>query len=88
MVASLIAGALALGQLPAVATAASGPAVTISAKSANKVIKGDVLVVYLGGKYATATISGTVTGGAAGDTATLEAQPFGGTWPRRPLRCR
>ena len=61
------------------ATAASGPAVTISAKSANKVIKGDVLVVYLGGKYATATISGTVTGGAAGDTATLEAQPFGGT---------
>jgi hypothetical protein len=78
-VASLIAGTLALGQLPAVATAASGPAVTISAKSANKVIKGDVLVVYLGGKYATATISGTVTGGAAGDTATLEAQPFGGT---------
>jgi hypothetical protein len=78
-VASLIAGALALGQLPAVATAASGPAVTISAKSANKVIKGDVLVVYLGGSFATATISGTVTGGATGDTATLQAKPFSGT---------
>jgi hypothetical protein len=77
-VASLIAGALALGQLPAVATAASGPAITISAKSAYK-IKGDVLVVYQGGSYAAATISGTITGGAAGDTATLEAQPFGGS---------
>jgi hypothetical protein len=72
-----MAGALALGQLPAVATAATGPAITISAKSASKAIKGDVLVVYLGGSFATATISGTVTGGA-GDTATLEAQPFGG----------
>ena len=59
------------------ATAASGPAVTISAKSANKVIKGDVLVVYLGGKYATATISGTVTGGATGDTATLRRSRSG-----------
>jgi hypothetical protein len=78
-VASLSAGAFAIAQLPAGPTPASGPAITISAKSANKAIKGDVLVVYLGGTYATATISGTVTGGAAGDTATLEAQPFGGT---------
>ena len=75
----LIAGALALGQLPAVATAAVGPAITISATSAYQPVKGDVVVVYQDGRYATATISATVTGAAVGDTATLEAQPFGGT---------
>lgn len=77
--ASLIAGALALGQLPAVASAATGPAITISAASAFAPVTGDVLVEYQGGSYATVTLSGTVTGGATGDTATLEAQPFGGT---------
>ena len=75
----LIAGVLALGQLPAVATAAVGPAVAISATSAYQPVKGDVVVVYQGGSYASATISATVTDATVGDTATLEAQPFGGT---------
>jgi hypothetical protein len=52
------------------------PSLTITASSALKPVKGDVLVVFAGGKYAAATVSGAVTNATAGDVVKLFAQPF------------
>lgn len=56
--------------------ASQDPHVTISAAAALGRVSGYVLVVYEGGKYATATIKGQVTGAASGDTVQLYAQRF------------
>jgi hypothetical protein len=65
-------------------TAAAAPAapaaikVTIATRSAHPKVSGQTLVVFLG-RDAVATISGSVTGAASGDLATLLAEPFGST---------
>jgi hypothetical protein len=76
------AAALAMGGsllsvgLPAASATASGPVtVTISATSHSRYF-GDTLVGYRDRGYTTATISGEITGGSAGQQATLLAQPF------------
>jgi len=74
-VTALSAGLLTAGALPAMA---ASPAVSIAATTKSKAVNGNVYVVYSGGKYATATISGTLTGAASGEVVTLEATPFGG----------
>jgi hypothetical protein len=61
---------------PSVPTPLSVPVLTITASSALKPVQGDVLVVFAGGKYDAATVSGTITGAAAGDVVKLFAQPF------------
>jgi hypothetical protein len=76
-VAALAGSALAAGLLPAMTASAVTQTISITASSKIKVTH-DVLVIYQGGSYASATISGTITGGT-GDTAELMATPFGGT---------
>jgi hypothetical protein len=75
---TLTAGLLTTLQLPAFAASAapSAVAVTITAKSRIPRVTGDTLVVFKAGKFAKATISGSVTGAANGDVATLFARPF------------
>lgn len=67
-----------IGQgVPAIAAPAnSSPTITIAAKSANPVVTGDVWVVYQGGKWSRATLSGRVTGVKAGDVVKIYAQRF------------
>jgi hypothetical protein len=72
-----IAGALTAGQ-PTLASAATGPAISITAASGLPAVTHDVYVVYQGGKLSTATVSGAITGAAAGDSAKLYATPFHG----------
>jgi hypothetical protein len=45
-----------------------------------------VFVYYLGGKYGSARIHGTITGAASGEVATLYAQRFPYARPARPVR--
>ncbi len=68
----LIAG----GAIPAQA-AREAYSVSISTSDRLGPYYGYTLVVYKAGKYATATISGTVTGAVSGDVAALLAEPFG-----------
>jgi hypothetical protein len=75
-VTALSAGLLIAGALPAMA---ANPTVSIAAATKSKAVNGNVYVVYAGGKYASATISGSLTGAAQGEVVTLEATPFGGT---------
>ncbi len=77
--AALAGGALAASLLPAVAASgATSPAITITANSRIRVTH-DVLVVYQAGAYASARVSGTLTGAAKGEVVTLMATPFGAT---------
>lgn len=74
---ALTAGAAIAAQLAAVAPAqAAGPAITIAATSRINPVPGYVLVEYRGGAGARARIHGIITGAAAGEVATLYAQPF------------
>lgn len=80
--AATAAATASLAAAPAVPALGAGPAVpqaavSIAVKSAVPKISGDTLVVFLGGKYASATVRGTVTGAASGDIATLLARKFG-----------
>ena len=86
-VVAVIGGAAIAAQLTAVVPAqAAAPTVTIAAASKIKPVTGDVYVVYLGGSYGNATIHGTITGAAAGEVATLYAQPFPFTKAAAPVR--
>lgn len=77
------AGGLAgLGTAASAAAAASPAAVTvtIAATSAVRRVSGHTLVVFMGPRKTNmATVHGTVTGAAAGDTVTLLRESFGGT---------
>jgi hypothetical protein len=76
-VVALAAGAAITASLAATSVAqAAAPAVSIAATAKLKPVTGDVFVVYRAGAYSTAKIHGTITGAAAGDIATLYAQPF------------
>jgi hypothetical protein len=81
----LAGGLVAAGALPAVAAPAASPTITIAAKSLFKPVTGDVFVVYLAGKFASAQIHGTISGGK-GDLVTLFAQPFPFNNPATPVR--
>ena len=77
-------GLIAAGIAPAAQASPATYGVTISATSphypgaSHGKVLGYALVVYKGGKGTnTAVISGTVTGAAPSDTATLLAEPFG-----------
>jgi hypothetical protein len=75
----LAGGGLATSLLPAVAAgAATTPAITLAANSKIRAFH-DVMVAYQGGTYATAKISGTLTGAAKGEVVTLMATQFGAT---------
>jgi hypothetical protein len=76
-VVAVAAGAAITSSLAAASVAqAAAPAVSIAATAKLKPVTGDVFVIYRAGAYSTAKIHGTITGAAAGDTATLYAQPF------------
>lgn len=77
--AALAGGVLAASLLPALAaSAATSPAITLTASSKIRVTH-DVMVAYQAGSYASAKISGTLTGAAKGEVVTLLATPFGAT---------
>jgi hypothetical protein len=71
------AGLLAAGALPPAQAASSAYAIAIGVKTHMAPVTGYSLVAYRYGKYATAAISGTVSGAASGDVTTLLAEPFG-----------
>lgn len=75
---TLTTGLLTTLTLPALAASAAPSAVTvtIAAKSQIPHITGDTVVAFKSGKFARATVSGSITGAAHGDVATLFAQPF------------
>jgi hypothetical protein len=74
---ALAAGTAIAAQLVTIAPAhAAGPTVTITATSKFREVTNDVFVVYRAGAYSNATIRGTVSGGSAGEVATLFAQQF------------
>ena len=83
---AILAGAAAIAaQLTVIAPAqAAAPTITIFATSKLPVITNDVLVVYLGGTYGSATIHGKITGAAAGEVAALYAQQF--PYKKPPVR--
>lgn len=70
-------GLIAAGAVPAVAASRPAVHIAITAKSRLAKVTGDTLVAYKGGKYALATISGTVTGASGTAQAELLARPFG-----------
>ncbi|MGI9009068.1 MAG: hypothetical protein ACR2FU_23255 [Streptosporangiaceae bacterium] len=71
------AAALAAPQLPAFAAPAqSTPAISIAAKSALAVVTGDVRVAWQVKKLGVATLSGTASGGTAGQVIKVFAQQF------------
>jgi hypothetical protein len=78
-----VAAALASAGAGTAAASAARPAaavsITMTTKSALGKVTGDTLVLFRGGTDANATVSGTVTGAAKGDTARLLAKPFGAT---------
>lgn len=83
-----LAGGIVVGYVPTIASAAPTPKISIAAKSKlTGVTKatGDVLVVYSGGKFSMATISGSITNGTAGEIAKLYAQQFPFKKPAAPV---
>jgi len=73
-----LAGVVAVGYVPAIASAAT-PTISIAAKSKLTAVTkatGDVLVIYSGGAFSKATISGSIANGTAGDIAKLYARQF------------
>ena len=84
-VAALAGAAAITAQLTGVVPAqAAAPTITIFATSKLPVVTNDVFVVYLGGKYGSATIHGKITGAAAGEVAALYAQQF--PYKKPPVR--
>ena len=80
---SMTMAALLAGVVPA---HAATPTITVTATSSNPRVTGDVFVYYLGGKYGSARIHGTITGAANGEVATLYAQRFPYARPAKPIR--
>ena len=85
---AILTGSVAIAaQLAGVVPAqAATPAITVAATSSIPPVTGDVFVVYLGGKYGSARIHGTVTGATTGEVATLYAQRFPYTTAAKPVR--
>lgn len=75
-VVALGCGLAGAGQLTALAAPATGPTVTIGAKSALKPVTRDVLVVFHAGKDGKVTIKGQIAGAGPGEVARLYARPF------------
>ena len=73
---ALLASAISAVTTPALATARATPTISIVAKSAIPKITGDVLVVWRKAPDESATIKGTVSGGASGEVLRLYAQQF------------
>jgi hypothetical protein len=73
---ALIASALSAGTAPAFATARAAPTISIAAKSGMPKITGDVLVIWRSATEKSATIKGTVNGGASGEVLRLYAKQF------------
>jgi hypothetical protein len=87
LVAALTGSAAIAAQLAGVVPAqAATPTVTVAATSSNPAVTGDVYVYFLGGKYGSARIHGTVTGATTGEVATLYAQRFPYTTAATPVR--
>jgi hypothetical protein len=61
---------------PAHHTATKPPVVSIATTSAAPNVNGNVIVYYLEGKYAHATVSANIGKATSGEVATLTAQPF------------
>jgi hypothetical protein len=77
---ALAGGVAGAAAIPAQAASATGSySITIGAKSPNPKVTGDTFVTYKGGKYASAKISGGISGAVSGDVAALLAEPFGAT---------
>ena len=75
--AALVGAAAIAAQLTGVVPAqAAAPTITIFATSKLAPVTGDVMIVYLGGTYGSATIHGKITGAAAGEVAVLSGQQF------------
>ena len=86
LVAALTGSAAIAAQLAGVVPAqAATPTITVAATSINPVVTGDVFVYFLGGKYGSARIFGTITGAATGEVATLYAQRFPYTTAAKPV---
>jgi hypothetical protein len=60
-----------------VASAGRAVGITIATKSRLPKVSGHTLIVFRGNGTGSATVSGKITGAAAGDRATLRAKPFG-----------
>jgi hypothetical protein len=74
---AVVAGAvLAAPQLPALATPATTPTITIAAKSTFQKVTGDVFVVYRAGSASSATISGSIASATAGEIVKVYAKQF------------
>jgi hypothetical protein len=87
LVAALTGSAAIAAQLAGVVPAqAATPAITVAATSSNSTVTGDVFVYFLGGKYGSARIHGTITGATTGEVATLYAQRFPYTTAAKPAR--
>ncbi|HEX6523920.1 MAG TPA: hypothetical protein VF070_28550 [Streptosporangiaceae bacterium] len=83
LVAILAASATIAGVVPA---RAATPAITVAATSSNPRVTGDVYVYFLGGRYGSARIHGTITGATTGEVATLYAQRFPYATAAKPVR--
>ena len=84
-VAALVGAAAIAAQLTGVVPAqAAAPTITIFATSKLAPVTGDVMIVYLGGLYGSATIHGKITGAAAGEVAVLYGQQF--PYKKPPVR--
>lgn len=79
----LAAGLLAAPALAA-STAPSAVSVTITAKTLEPPIGGKVIVFFRAGRFSSAVISGSITGGVSGDVATLFAQQF--PYKKQPVK--
>ncbi len=77
-VAALGGAAAIAAQLTATipAQAASTPSISIAVTAKAKPVTGYVMVFYRSGAYSTASVHGTITGGAAGEVAALYGQQF------------
>jgi hypothetical protein len=83
-VAAVTGALVAAPQAPAFAATAAAPTISITAKSALPKITGDVLVVWRSSAKS-ATISGSITNGVAGEIVKLYAQQFPFKNPAAPI---
>jgi hypothetical protein len=87
LVATLTGSMAMTAQLAGIVPAqAATPTITVAATSSNPRVTGDVFVYYLGGKYGSARIHGTITGAASGEVATLYAQRFPYATAAKPVQ--
>jgi hypothetical protein len=87
LVATLTGSAAIAAQLAAVVPAqAATPTITVTATSRIPAVTGDVFVIFKNRTYGSARIHGTITGGTAGEVATLYAQRFPYSTAAKPVR--